>query len=87
MGDRQDGAARTCGPGGRCALGDQGHRGGQRRVTHIDGIGLFLQNMAAHGVKVALFDLNEEKGEALAQELGGVFCNVNVTDDASVDLL
>ena len=41
--------------------------------------------LAAHGVKVALFDLNEEKGEALAQELGGVFCNVNVTDDASVD--
>jgi len=41
--------------------------------------------LAANGVKVALFDLNEEKGEALAQELGGVFCNVNVTDDASVD--
>ncbi len=41
--------------------------------------------LAAHGVKVALFDLNEEKGEALAQELGGVFCNVNVTDDASVE--
>lgn len=41
--------------------------------------------LAANGVKVALFDLNEEKGEALAQELGGVFCNVNVTDDESVD--
>ena len=41
--------------------------------------------LAAHGVKVALFDLNEEKGEALAQELGGVFCNVNVTSDESVD--
>ncbi len=41
--------------------------------------------LAAYGVKVALFDLNEEKGEALAAELGGVFCNVNVTDDASVD--
>ncbi|MEM9623056.1 MAG: SDR family NAD(P)-dependent oxidoreductase, partial [Pseudomonadota bacterium] len=27
--------------------------------------------LAKHGVKVALFDLNEEKGEALAQELGG----------------
>ena len=38
-----------------------------------------------YGVKVALFDLNEEKGEALAAELGGVFCKVNVTDDASVD--
>ena len=41
--------------------------------------------LAAQGVKVALFDLNEEKGEALAQELGGVFCNVNVTSDESVD--
>jgi len=41
--------------------------------------------LASHGVKVALFDLNEEKGYALAQELGGVFCNVNVTSDESVD--
>lgn len=38
-----------------------------------------------YGVRVALFDLNEEKGEALASELGGVFCKVNVTDDDSVD--
>ena len=37
------------------------------------------------GVKVALFDLNEESGEALAGELGGVFCKVDVTDDSSVD--
>ena len=29
--------------------------------------------LASQGVKVALFDLNEEKGEALAAELGGVF--------------
>ena len=41
--------------------------------------------LASQGVKVALFDLNAEKGEALAKELGGVFCNVNVTDEASVD--
>ena len=41
--------------------------------------------LASYGVKVALFDLNAEKGEALAKELGGVFCQVNVTDDASVD--
>ena len=38
-----------------------------------------------YGVKVALFDLNEEKGEALASELGGVFCKVDVTKDDSVD--
>ena len=43
------------------------------------------RKLASHGVKVALFDLNAEKGEALAKELGGVFCNVNVTDEASVD--
>lgn len=41
--------------------------------------------LSDHGVKCALFDLNEEKGEALASELGGVFCNVNVTSDDSVD--
>ena len=41
--------------------------------------------LASQGVKVALFDLNEEKGTALAEELGGVFCNVNVTSDDSVD--
>ena len=43
------------------------------------------RKLAGMGAKVALFDLNAEKGEALAKELGGVFCEVNVTDDASVD--
>ncbi|MDF8332488.1 SDR family NAD(P)-dependent oxidoreductase [Novosphingobium cyanobacteriorum] len=41
--------------------------------------------LAAKGVKVALFDLNKEKGEAVAAEIGGVFCEVNVTSDDSVD--
>ncbi|MGI4817763.1 MAG: SDR family NAD(P)-dependent oxidoreductase [Janthinobacterium lividum] len=41
--------------------------------------------LAAQGVKVAIFDLNEEAGEAVAKEIGGVFCKVNVTDEASVD--
>ncbi len=41
--------------------------------------------LAAKGVKVAIFDLQEEKGKAMAAEIGGVFCEVNVTDDASVD--
>jgi len=41
--------------------------------------------LAADGVKVALFDLNEEKGEALAKELGGVFCKVDVTNEDTVD--
>ena len=43
------------------------------------------RRLAAHGVKVALFDLNAEQGEALAQELGGVFCPVDVTSEAQVD--
>ncbi|WP_066824286.1 SDR family NAD(P)-dependent oxidoreductase [Sphingomonas mali] len=41
--------------------------------------------LAVKGVKVAIFDLQAEKGEALAKEIGGVFCEVNVTSDESVD--
>lgn len=41
--------------------------------------------LAGAGVKVAIFDLNGEKGEAVAAEISGVFCNVDVTSDASVD--
>lgn len=41
--------------------------------------------LAAHGVRVALFDLNTEKGEALAREIGGVFCQVNVTSESDVE--
>jgi NAD(P)-dependent dehydrogenase (short-subunit alcohol dehydrogenase family) len=41
--------------------------------------------LAEKGAKVALFDLNAEKGEALAAELGGVFCAVDVTSGDSVD--
>ena len=41
--------------------------------------------LASHGVKIGIFDMNEEKGEAMASELGGVFANVNVTSDEQVD--
>ncbi|MDP2148083.1 MAG: SDR family oxidoreductase [Parvibaculum sp.] len=41
--------------------------------------------LAKQGVKIGIFDLQEDKGEALAKELGGVFAKVNVTDEASVD--
>jgi NAD(P)-dependent dehydrogenase (short-subunit alcohol dehydrogenase family) len=41
--------------------------------------------LAARGVKVALFDLNAASGEALANEVGGTFCAVDVTSDAQVD--
>jgi len=42
------------------------------------------RRLAQDGVRVAIFDLNAELGEALAKEIGGVFCEVNVTDDAAV---
>ncbi|WP_157220783.1 SDR family NAD(P)-dependent oxidoreductase [Flavisphingomonas formosensis] len=41
--------------------------------------------LARAGAKVAIFDLNASRGERLADELGGFFCVVDVTDDASVD--
>lgn len=41
--------------------------------------------LAAKGVKVAIFDLQKEKGEAVAGEIGGLFCAVDVTSDDSVD--
>ncbi|WP_337185200.1 SDR family NAD(P)-dependent oxidoreductase [Phenylobacterium sp.] len=41
--------------------------------------------LAAQGVKVAIFDMNEQKGEAVAQEIGGVFCKCNVTSEEEVD--
>jgi NAD(P)-dependent dehydrogenase (short-subunit alcohol dehydrogenase family) len=40
--------------------------------------------LAKHGVKVAIFDMQREKGETVAAEIGGVFCEVNVTSDDSV---
>ena len=49
------------------------------------GLGLATARaLAASGARVALFDVNAEAGEASARELGGVFCPVDVTDDASV---
>ena len=43
------------------------------------------RTLAAKGAKVALLDMNAERGEMIASELGGVFAPCNVTDDASVD--
>jgi NAD(P)-dependent dehydrogenase (short-subunit alcohol dehydrogenase family) len=43
------------------------------------------RRLAAHGVRVALFDLNEVSGIALAADLGGVFCTVDVTSEEQVD--
>ena len=40
--------------------------------------------LAKAGVKVAIFDITEETGEAFAQEIGGVFCKVDITSEESV---
>lgn len=41
--------------------------------------------LAAKGVRVAIFDLQADKGEAVAGDIGGTFCEVDVTSDDSVD--
>jgi NAD(P)-dependent dehydrogenase (short-subunit alcohol dehydrogenase family) len=41
--------------------------------------------LAAKGARVAIFDLNEERGEAIAKNIGGTYCKVDVSDEASVD--
>ncbi|ACY14202.1 SDR family NAD(P)-dependent oxidoreductase [Haliangium ochraceum] len=41
--------------------------------------------LAGKGVKVALFDLQEDRGASVAGDIGGTFCKVDVTDEASVD--
>ncbi len=50
------------------------------------GLGLATTKaLIAHGVKVAMFDLNPERGEAAVKETGALYCNVNVTSDQSVE--
>ncbi|MXQ13412.1 SDR family NAD(P)-dependent oxidoreductase [Microvirga makkahensis] len=41
--------------------------------------------LASRGVKVAIFDMNAERGEAVARDMGALFCQVDVTDEASID--
>ena len=38
-----------------------------------------VRQLAAKGAKVVVADLNAEKGEALAKDVGGVFVSVDVT--------
>lgn len=44
-----------------------------------------VRDLAAAGAKVTIFDLNKERGEAVAKELGAVYCDVDVSSDASVE--
>jgi NAD(P)-dependent dehydrogenase (short-subunit alcohol dehydrogenase family) len=62
----------------------------------IDGIGALVaggasglgeataRELAARGARVTVADLNEERGAALADELGGSFALADVTDEAQV---
>ena len=40
--------------------------------------------LAQAGVKVAIFDVNEEKGEEVARAIDGLFCKVDITSEESV---
>jgi NAD(P)-dependent dehydrogenase (short-subunit alcohol dehydrogenase family) len=42
------------------------------------------RELAARGARVTVADLNEERGAALAEELGGAFMTADVTDEAQV---
>ena len=47
------------------------------------GIGLATaKHVASLGGRVVIADLNEEKGKAVAEELGGVFVKTDVSDEA-----
>lgn len=41
------------------------------------------RELAAAGAKVAVFDVNDDAGAAVAAEVGGVFCHCDVGDEAS----
>jgi NAD(P)-dependent dehydrogenase (short-subunit alcohol dehydrogenase family) len=41
--------------------------------------------LASQGARVAIFDMNEALGEAVARDIGGVFCKVDVASDEQVD--
>ena len=42
------------------------------------------RELATRGARVAIADLNEERGAALAEEIGGSFSKADVTDEAQV---
>lgn len=42
--------------------------------------------LAKSGAKVALFDRDAGRGPKVASEIGGLFCEADVTDEASIDM-
>lgn len=43
------------------------------------------RRLAGAGVRVSVFDLNEDAGNAIAKEIGGAFFKTNVADEGSVE--
>jgi NAD(P)-dependent dehydrogenase (short-subunit alcohol dehydrogenase family) len=43
------------------------------------------RTLAADGAKVAIFDLQRERGEMVAREIGGLFCEADVANEQSID--
>lgn len=43
------------------------------------------RELAAKGVRVGIFDMNSERGEQVAQDIGGVYAKVNVADSDAID--
>jgi NAD(P)-dependent dehydrogenase (short-subunit alcohol dehydrogenase family) len=42
------------------------------------------RELARRGAKVAVFDRDTDKGEKVAADIGGIFCEVDVTSDEKV---
>jgi NADP-dependent 3-hydroxy acid dehydrogenase YdfG len=42
------------------------------------------RELARRGAKVAVFDRDAERGDKVASEIGGIFCEVDVTSDDKV---
>ena len=62
----------------------------EKGVTHAivtgaaSGLGqATARGLAAAGAKVTVFDVNETQGRAVAEEIAGQFCRVDITDEGS----
>jgi len=82
--------SRTANGAAARSLGERGVKLGPDIAAVItggaSGLGLATAKaLRAQGVKVALFDKNAEIGPGVAEEIGAVFCEVDVMDQASVD--
>jgi len=43
------------------------------------------RRLASAGARVAIFDMNAERGAKVASDIGGLYCNVDVSNEESVD--